>query len=61
MEKGFNNSDNDSDIAEHPTKKACREIIQYLTMKTKYSKNWENIQLARYDEDINGAYCRVCK
>ena len=42
MEKGSNCSDSDSDIAEPPSKKACRELIQPSTKKRKYSKNWEN-------------------
>ena len=61
-EKGSNCSDSDSDIAELPSKKACRELIQPSTMKRKYSKNWENeFSWLVYDEDINGAFCRVCK
>ena len=38
MEKGSNCSDSDSDIAEPPPKKACRDLIQLSTMKRKYSK-----------------------
>ena len=31
-------------------------------MKRKYSKNWENkFSWLVYDENINGAFCRVCK
>ena len=31
-------------------------------MKGKYSKNWETrVSWLVYDEDINGAFCRVCK
>ena len=61
-EKGSNCSDSNSDIAEPPSKKACRELIQPSTMKRKYSKNWENeFSWLVYDEDINGAFCRVCK
>ena len=53
-EKGSNCSD--SDIAEPPSKKACRELIQPSTTKRKYSKNWENeFSWLVYDEDINGA------
>ena len=60
MEKGSNCSD--SDIAEPPSKKACRELIHPSTMKRKYSKNWENeFSWLVYDENINGAFCRVCK
>ena len=60
MEKGSNCSDSDSDIAEPPSKKAYRELIQPSTMKN--SKNWENeFSWQVYDEDINGAFCRVCK
>ena len=59
-EKGSNCSD--SDIAESPSKKACIELVQPSTMKRKYSKNWENeFSWLVYDEDINGAFCRVCK
>ena len=59
-EKGSNCSD--SDVVEPPSKKACRELIQPSTTKRKYSKNWENeFSWLVYDEDINGAFCRVCK
>ena len=52
----------DSDIAEPPSMKACREFIQPSTMKRKYAKNWGNeFSWLVYDEDINGAFCRVCK
>ena len=61
-EKESNCSEFDSDIAEPPSKKACRELIQPSTMKRKYSKNWENeFNWLVYDEDINGAFCRVYK
>ena len=61
-EKGSNCSDFDSDIAEPPSKKACRQLIQPSTMKRKYSKELENeFSWLVYDEDINGAFCRVCK
>ena len=60
--KGSNYSDSNSDIAEPPSKKACKELIQPLIMKRKYSKKWENeFSWLVYDEDINGAFCRVCK
>ena len=53
---------NCSDIAEPPSKKVCRELIQPSKTKRKYSKNWENeFSWLVYDEDINGAFCRVCK
>ena len=59
MEKGSNC---DSDIAEPPSKKACTELIQPLTTKRKYSKNWENeFSWLVCVEDISGAFCRVCK
>ena len=62
MEKGSSCSDSNSDFAEPPSKKACGELIQPLTTKRKYSKNWENeFSWLVYDEDINGAFCRVCK
>ena len=62
MEKGSNCSDSDSDIAEPPSKKACRELIQTSATKRKYSKNWENeFSWLVHDEDINSAFCRVCK
>ena len=62
LKKESNCSDNNSDIAEPPPKKACRELIQPSTMKRKYSKNWENkFSWLVYDEDTNGAFCRVCK
>ena len=62
MEKGSNCSDSNSDNAEPPSKKACRELIQPSTTKRKYSKNWENeFSWLVYDEDINGAFCRVFK
>ena len=52
----------DSDIAEPPSKKAFRELIQPSTTKRKYSEYWENeFSWLVYDEDINGAFCRVCK
>ena len=61
-EKGSNCSDSDSDIAEPPSKKICRELIQPSTMKRKYSKNWKNeFSWLVCDEDINGAFCRVGK
>ena len=51
-----------SDVAEPPSKKAHRELIQPSTTKRKYSKNWGNeFSWLEYDEDINGAFCRVCK
>ena len=57
-EKGSNCSDSDSNIAEPPSKKACRELIQPLKWR-KYSKNWENeFSWLVYDEDINVAFCR---
>ena len=60
-EKRSNCSDSDSDIAEPHSKKACRELIQPLTMKRKYSNNRENeFSWLVYDEDINGAFFRVC-
>ena len=37
-ERGSNCSDSESDIAEPPAKKACRELIRTSTMKRKYSK-----------------------
>ena len=39
---GFKCSDSDSDIAEPPSRKACRELIQSSITKRKYSKNWES-------------------
>ena len=39
--KGSNCSDSDSDIAEPPSKKACREWTPPSTMNRNYSKNWE--------------------
>ena len=37
-------------------------MIQPSTMKRKYSTYWENeFSGLVYDEDINGAFCRVCK
>ena len=61
MEKGTNCSDSNSDIAEPPSMKACRELIQPSTTERKYSKNWEKeFSWLVYDEDIN-AFCRVCK
>ena len=62
-EKGSNCSDSDSDIAEPPSKKVCRELIQPSTTKRKYSKNWKTSSASWlvYDEDINGAFCSVCK
>ena len=62
MEMESNCSDSDSDIAEPPSKKACREWILPLTTKRKYSKYWEKeFSWLVYDEDINGVSCRVCK
>ena len=47
----------DSDIDEPPSKKTCS-----LTSKRKYSKNWEKqFSWLVYDQDIDGAFCRVCK
>ena len=61
IEKG-SNCDSDSDIAEPPSKKACRELIQPSTTKRKYSKNWENeFSMLVCVEDICGTFCRVCK
>ena len=48
-----------SDIAEPPSKKACRELIQPSTTKRKQGKNWEEFSWLVY-EDINGSLCRVC-
>ena len=46
-EKGFNCSDSDSDIAEPPSKKACRELIQPSTTKKKILKELrKRVQLA---------------
>ena len=57
-----NSSDSDSDHAEPPTKKACREKFRPLASKRKYSKNWEKeFSWLVYDEDVDGAFCRVCK
>ena len=60
MEKGSNCSDSDSDIAEPPSKMACRELIRTSTKK---GKNWKNeFSWLVYDEDINsGVFFRVCK
>ena len=56
--KKSNCSDSNSDIADPPSKKACRELIQPSTTKRKYSKNWENeFSWLVYDEDINVAIC----
>ena len=62
MEKGSNCSDSNSCIADTPSKKVYTELIQLSTKKRNYSKNWENEfnWLVHY-EDINGAFCRVCK
>ena len=52
--------ESNSDVAEPPSKKACRELIQPSTTKRKYSKKWVNkFSWLLYDEDINGAFCRV--
>ena len=60
MEKEANCSD--SDIAEPPSKKACRELIQPSTTKRKYSKNWEKeSSWLVCDEVINVAFFRICK
>ena len=57
--KGSNCSD--SDIAEPPSKKARRELIQPSTTERKYSKKWEKkFSWLLHDEDINGAL-GVCK
>ena len=59
-EKGSNCSDSDSDIAEPPSKKVCKELIQPSTMKRKYLKTWENeFSWLEYDEDFNDGFCRV--
>ena len=55
-------SSSDSDEPGPPTKKACREKFRSVTSKRKYSKTWEKqFSWLVYDEDIDGAFCRVCK
>ena len=53
--KGSNYSD--FDIAEPPSKKPCRELMQPSTMKRKYLKNWKNeFSWLVCDEYMNGAF-----
>jgi len=48
-----------------PKKKTCRPKSKPLTSKRRYSlysKNWEKeFSRLMYDEDIDGAFCQVCK
>ena len=41
MDNSFNSSDSDSERAEPPSKKACREKFQPLARKRRYSKKLE--------------------
>ena len=52
----------ESDTAKPRIKKACREKFRPLISKRKYSKNWEKeFSWLVYDQDVDGAFCKVCK
>ena len=45
-----------------PNKKACREKFRPLKSTRKYLQSWEKgFSWLVYDEDIDGAFCKVCK
>ena len=62
VESASDSSDSELDESGPPNKKTCREKSRLLKSKRKYSKNWEkDFHWLVYDEDIDGAFCNVCK
>ncbi|XP_065892412.1 zinc finger MYM-type protein 1-like [Dysidea avara] len=62
VEPASDSSDSELDESGPPNKKTCRDKSRPLKSKRKYSKNWEkDFYWLVYDEDIDGAFCKVCK
>ena len=62
VESASDSSDSELDESGPPNKKTCREKSRSLKSKRNYPKNWEkDFHWLVYDEDIDGAFCKVCK
>ena len=55
--KDNSSNSSDSEFAEPPSKKACREKFQPLASKRMYSKEWEKeLSWLVYNKDIDGVF-----
>ena len=56
------NDSSDSDSKPPPNKKSCTEKFRPLTSRRSFRKDWEKeFSWLEYDQDVNGAFCRICR
>ena len=64
---GTDSSDPESSPSPPPSKKVCissknKRYHRSVSTKRKYSKSWEkDFSWLYYDEDSEGAFCKICK
>ena len=64
---GTDSSDPESSPSPPPSKKVCKSsknkrYHRSVSTKRKYSKSWEkDFSWLYYDEDSEGAFCKICK
>ena len=55
------NDSSDSDSMLPPNKKSCTEKFRPLKSRRSYRKDWGEFNWLVYDQDVNGALCRICR